>query len=195
MSGPGGVPSGNAEARAVERIEQALGKLGADLHPPAGWEARVLAGRKVPRPWWVWSLPAVALAAAAVLLLWLRRPPPSMQLAFEIRHLSGEPAMRSGAETVHLEDSFTVAVTGRQHRALWLYLNDQLLIACPGDATCQVEPAALRATWRPTTVGKYVVVAVTSEQVVPAPTGALDADLAAALSARGEVQERRFEVR
>lgn len=187
--------SGTTEARAVERIERALGKLGDDLHPPAGWEARVLAGRTAQRPWWVWSLPVAALAAAAVLLLWLRRPPPSMQLAFEIRHRTNEPAMRSGEETVHLEDGFTVAVTGRQHRALWLYLNDQLLIACPGDATCQVEPTALRASWRPTTVGKYAVIAVTSEQPVPEPTGALDADLAAALSARGEVQERRFEVR
>lgn len=186
---------GNAEARAVERIEHALGKVGDDLHPPVGWEARVLAGRKAHRPWWIWSLPAVAIAAAAVLLIWLRRPTPSMQLAFEIRHRADEPTMRSGEEAVHLEDGFTVTVTGRQHRALWLYLNDQLLIACPGDATCQVEPAALRASWRPTTVGKYAVVAVTSEQPVPTPTGALDADLAAALSARGEVQERRFEVR
>lgn len=184
-----------SEVRAIERIEKALGKLGDELHPPAGWEARVLAGRKTQRPWWVWSIPVVALAAAAVLLLWLRRPQPTMQLAFEIRHRSGEPAMRNGAEAVHLEDTFTVAVTGRQHRALWLYLNEQLLIACPGDATCQVEAAALRAWWRPTTVGKYVVVAVTSEQPIPAPAGSLDADLATAQSARAEVRERRFEVR
>lgn len=184
-----------SDARAVERIEKALGTLGDDLHPPAGWEARVLAGRKVRRPWWVWSIPAVALAAAAVLLLLLRRPPPTMQLAFEVRHRAGEPAMRSGADTVHLEDRFTVAVTGRQHRALWLYLNEQLLIACPGDATCQVEAAALRASWRPTTVGKYAVIAATSAQPIPAPAGTLDADLAAALAARAEVKEHRFEVR
>ncbi|MBK7538185.1 MAG: hypothetical protein IPI49_23050 [Myxococcales bacterium] len=191
-------PTSPQDARALERIEKALGGLGGELKPPAGWEARVMAGRAAERAWWSWSIPLVAVAAAALLILWLRQPAqPTMQLALEVSHGQGETKVRGDqAQDVHLGDSVAARVKGRAHRALWFYLNDQLLLACPQDPACNTDdPEQLRATWQPKAVGKYVVVALSSAQAIPAPTGSLDADLAAAINARAELLERRFEVR
>ena len=193
-------PSGTGaqDARAMERIEKALGNLGAELRPPVGWEARVLAGRSARRAWWRWSVPLAAVAAAALLLLWLRRPAqPSLQLAFELVHAQGEAKVRgSDATEVHLADSVKLVVQGQRHRALWIYLNDQLLLACPKDPACNTDdPERLRATWQPKLVGKYAVIALSSATEIPAPGGTLDADLATAISAHLEMIDRRFEVR
>lgn len=186
------------DARAHERIEKALGALGSELAPPVGWEARVLAGRRRVRAWWRWTLPLGALAAAALLLLWLRRPTqPPMELALELAHAQGEPKVRSAApDEVHLGDTVHLSVRGGEHRALWLYLDSQLLLACPGDPACKTDqPELLRASWQPRLVGRYTVLALSGKQELPKPSGSLDADLSAALRAKVERRERVLEVR
>ncbi len=53
--------------RARARIEAQLARLGAELSPPVGWQARVLAaaGARPPPGWWLGAHPAAAAAPAS----------------------------------------------------------------------------------------------------------------------------------
>ena len=161
------------------RLEAELGKLGAEHAPPVGWEARVLAEAVVPRRrrWWLVALPAFAGAATiALVILWPRAPkPPPLALSLSLEH--GGPIVRG--TTAHPGDVLHASATGGDYRAVWIYRNDtELVVACP-TSTCSATLAA---------VGDYSVVALSASAPLAAPTGKLDADVAAASRAGATYQ-------
>jgi hypothetical protein len=125
------------------------------------------------------------VAAAAALLLWVRGPKTGLspQLLVEItstakpERISGERA-RVGA-TLRFS-----ARSAAPHRALWIFRGaNELVLSCPGQG-CALEAQALTAELVVPLVGEYRVVALWSDAPIPAPSGARDADLAAAESAK-----------
>lgn len=181
---------GSKDARAEARIEGALRTLGADLEPPLGWQARVLAAATEPgrgwRRWWsrraVAFSGAVAMAALVLVLVW--RPwhrggtGGELELALDVEHRGG--AVRGGAARVG--DVVRVAARrGPGHRAIWIYRGgDELIATCPGGAGCSEADGALAATFTIDLVGTYMVVALWSPQPIAAPAGPRDEALAAA---------------
>jgi len=171
----------------IARIEAALTRLGAEHEPPVGWQARVLAATapRRQRRWWWFAVPGLALAALAVVAGIPRDRP--LTLAYEIEK---KTAVVRGAPA-NLGDVVHATVTGGQHdRAVWVYRNDQLLVACPGAPQCRSDGAATIADITLTAMGTYTIVALTSSSPLPAPTGSLDADLGKA-QGDGATTERR----
>lgn len=184
-----------------ERLERAIAQLGAEHEPPAGWEAKVLAAIESSRPpaparrawlhrWWP-AIPAFA-AAAAALVLWLRvgRAEP-LTLAMAVT--SGSEPTRGAAThdevtrvTVALGDRVTLTVEGGgRHRALRVYRDagGRLEIDCPRDPGCQSDDGALRVVFEARLLGAYQVLALTSDQPLPASTRIYDTDSSAATDA------------
>lgn len=185
--------------RAHARIEAELGKLGAELSPPAGWQARVLSAVAAPprrRRWWWLALPAAAAAAALAIVLWLSlRPParPDVQLAVAI--------VRPGAvvrgDTANVGDVVTARALGdAPHRAVWIFRDKrELVLACPGAARCRAAGGALIATATLELPGSYAIVALASSAPIPAPTASYDASMAAAEAAGALVRRQALTVR
>ncbi|MEZ4363178.1 MAG: hypothetical protein R3B48_23590 [Kofleriaceae bacterium] len=195
MTEPPATPE-SGQARAIARIERALAELGAELAPPAGWEARVLAARRPRRTfaWLRWAAPALAVAAAIALWLLLRAPPPTAPtLALEVARSGSQ--MRAAPEEVQLGDTVRLTARGGRRRALWLFHEGELLASCPGAPPCRVVEDHVELTWLTKNLGSYAVIAVYGEADPPKPSGALDADLAAARRAGAELRERHFEIR
>jgi hypothetical protein len=172
--------------RARARIEAELAKLGHELSPPVGWQARVLAAVAEPprRRWWRLALPALAAAAALAIALWvIARPPPrpTVELALALD--------RSGAvlrgDAAHVGDVVTATARGRAvHRAVWIFRDaGELVVACPGAAGCRATEGALTATAALQLPGSYAIVALTSNAPIPPPTPSYDASVAAAEAA------------
>jgi hypothetical protein len=159
------------------RLEDALARLGADHEPPAGWEARVLAAvapRR--RSWWWPGAPLGALAVVAALLV--LRPSGPDELVVDVV-LDGGPLVRGNA--AHIGQVLHAAATGGgDHRALWIYRDDKLVVACPRAPRCR---GASRVELELSAIGSYVIVAVSAGEALPEPTGTFDTDIAAALGA------------
>jgi hypothetical protein len=180
------------------RLEAALSGLGADRKPPAGWEAHVLAAIAEPprRRWWWWlAIPSTALAAAVVLaiVLWPRSRP----LALEYNIEPTGPVVRGGSGA-HIGDVLRAHATGgAAHRALWIYRNEQHLVAvCPGSSSsCDGSDTETTAKVTLETPGEYKIVALTSSSPIPAPTGRFDGDLSRALDAGAEQKIESLDVR
>lgn len=190
------------DPRASARLEAALRTLGADLHAPLGWQARVLAEAPArARPWWRRRELAftAGLAAAALLALAVWQPwrgvggpmadaaPPQLAVLVEhrgdaVRGLAeGVLQGRASATSVRVGDVIRAAAQhGAGHRAIWIYRGrDELIAVCPG-AACADTPAALTAALTVELVGTYTVVALWSARPIPAPAGTRDEALAAA---------------
>jgi hypothetical protein len=163
----------------IHRIEQAIAQLGAEHEPPAGWEARVLAATAPPKQRrWRLAIPAVAAAAVVAIALWPRER--ELRLIVEVQP-GGDQVRGSSAR---VGDILHARVTdGPGHRALWIYRDDVLEIACPGAPRCQIIGDALTVELELRWVGRYVVVALTSSAELPAPAGRYDDDIASAMSA------------
>lgn len=137
--------------------------------------------RRLPRWRWI-AGPAVALAAAVVLVVWLGRGEPAPELAVDVIP-QGVVAHRGEAR---LGDR--LRVRARAGAAIWIYRNDrELLRACPRD--CRRDGGALIAELPLDAIGRYQVVWLASERA-PAPGGDLERDVAAA-SAAGVAYELR----
>jgi hypothetical protein len=191
---------GCPDCRAHERIAAALPEVGADLSPRPGWEARVLAAVTAPerRVRWWWIAAPAALAAAAALVLWLGRDrgpsgPRPLEVALTVRR-DGPPVRATTAavgDVVGIE-----ARGGRGHRAVWVYRDDrELVLRCPGGATCAIGAGGITAELRVERAGRYAVVLLAADQPLPAPTGRLDDDLAAAAAAGATRQLSELDVR
>jgi hypothetical protein len=173
--------------RADARIEAALRALGADLHPPLGWQARVIAsaGRQPAwRRWWqrreIAFTAALAAAAVVAILVWRpwHRPGAGIELAVNVDH-GGDIVRGKVARVGDVMRAF--ARRGPGHRALWIYRDrDELLAACPGGAGCTEAPDALAAAIKLELVGTYTIVALWSASPIPPPAGTRDQALAAA---------------
>lgn len=191
----------------LDRIEAALAQLGAEHVPPVGWEARVLAAvRPEPprRPWWRIAVPALTLATAAGIAVFVRsRPRP---FAFNVvavtpAHARGVPRgperMRGGAvEERAVDDVAHVAVSGGPgRRAIRVYRDEtELVIACPENPACGVSRDGITVDVTLGKIGTYAIVAVTSEEALPAMPGTYNADTAAAIQAKAMLYERKLHV-
>jgi hypothetical protein len=181
------------DERAQRRIEKALAELGSEHHPPPGWEARVLAATvRRRRRRWVAAGSLVA-AAAAVLVLWgiKDRSSPGVELQLAFIH-GGEPVR---GDAVHLGDAVIATARGGRHRAVWIYHEDQLLLACPGASGCSQEGDALTATARLDRLGEYHIVALADDEPLPTPRGSHDSDVADATRAGVRTRTERLTVR
>jgi hypothetical protein len=175
----------------MARIEAALAGLGTEHEPPPGWETRVLAAVGANRRrWWTYAAPGVALAAAAaVAVVVLHRPPPALALNVEVKH-----NLRFRGDEAAVGDVAHIAVSGgAQLRAIWVYREDgQLVLQCPGDATCRSSDASPDASIQVdlmlSTAGTYHVVAVTGADGVRL-TGNYYTDTAAAQDAGLDVRQ------
>ncbi len=131
-----------------DRLEEALAKIGSEHEPPQGWQERVLSATRLPRPrrWWIVALPMIA-AAAAVTGLWVSLgaggddgPPGalSLDLTFDkpgtvVRRVSSPHA----GDVAHI-----TSTGGIGDRVIWVYRENQLVVACPGrigEGWCRAE--------------------------------------------------------
>lgn len=180
----------------IGRIEAALTRLGAEHEPPVGWEARVFAkitqelAPKRPR-WWVFAAPMVSMAAvAAIVLCW---PPPD---GFAVKFDPHSKVVRSGVAPNAGDVAHATVTGGGPHRAVWIYRDDVLVTACPGGGRTQCEISGEETTATvPLTMGKYLMVALTSIVPIAPPAGKLDSDLARAQDAGATLDRRPVTVR
>ncbi|HEX7843766.1 MAG TPA: hypothetical protein VF469_40105 [Kofleriaceae bacterium] len=194
----------------LDRIEAALAQLGAEHEPPEGWEARVLAAVRAEqqprRPWWRIAVPALTLATAAgiaVLIWWPRAPSPG-PLAFvvvaesptQVRGAQRGPTRvrGEGVEARVVGDVVHATVSGGAgRRAIRVYRNEaELVIACPGSSACRVSRDRITVDLTLDKVGLYTVVAIASEEALPAMPGIYNADTAAAIRAKATLGERQL---
>jgi hypothetical protein len=130
----------------------------------------------------------LAIAAAVLLVWWLRRGPEPVapQLAIEIV-ARGESTLRSGARPgsdARLGDR--LRVTARAPAAIWIYRNDrELLRVCPRD--CGRDGERLVTEVDLDAIGRYQIVWLSTDQV-PLPVGDVERDVAAGRAA-GAVHE------
>jgi hypothetical protein len=184
----------------LARIEAALSRLGAEHEPPAGWEARVLAAtvERKRRRWWVFPIP-VAVLAMAVGAYWLVviPRPSALQVATILTKTDG--TTRRAAPT---NDDSTPAITGDvltvevkdggQYRALWIYRDRQLETHCPSDLRCRILDKTTTIELTLELIGKYDVVAVSSDSPIPEPKGVLQIDLDKAAKAHVAVKRAKL---
>jgi hypothetical protein len=173
------------EQRSMARIEAALAGLGAEHEPPAGWEARVLAAvstaapRPKPRLWWL-LFAAPAVAAAVIALVIILRPPRTGPLQLALAVDRNTTLVRGGV--YHQGDVVRATATGGgPYRAVWVYRDDALVVACPGAPSCRSTKDGLTAEVTLKLLGEYKVVAVASRSstaAIPAPGGTFDLDVA-----------------
>ena len=181
----------------IARIEAALSQLGADHEPPAGWEVRVLAQTARMSRWrrllrWRIAIPIAAGAAAALALAltWLR----PRELGLELAYRDGGAVFRGGSHVVG-EILRATASGGQGHRAVWVYCEDRLVVACPGGRGCLSSGDATIAELALQTPGNYMIVALTASVPLATSDGTFDGDVAAALQAGATVTKRDVDVR
>lgn len=161
--------------------------------PPGQAEVTPLRPRRRAATRWAPLAGLAALAAAAALLLWLRRDgatpaPPPVRFAFEVV-AQGGPALRGEAQ---LGDELRVTLPPGS--ALWIYRNDrELLLVCPRDCRRSADGAALLASRALDGIGRYQLVWLSTAEV-PAPRGELQADIAAARAAGARHELRELDV-
>jgi hypothetical protein len=181
----------------IDRIEAALAQLGAEHAPPPGWQARVLAAVATPprRLWWRYAGPALAFAAAAVLVLWLiAAPRPSPAIALDIRFERG--AVVRGDERVVGDVARVRVWGGNRFRVIRIYRDDvHLVVRCPDDPACQASSDAMAVEFRLPEVGTYTIIALTAAAPLPALPGSYDGDSALAMLAGvSDIQRRTLNV-
>ena len=177
------------------RLERAIERIGADLEPPPGWEARVLAAVAPPRRSWLagrrwFAIPVAAAAVAAVVVLTRLpgRDPAPLALAADL--VATSQAMRGPS-------GLRVVVRGGEgERAIWIYRDGRALeAACPGHPACEASEDALRIVLAGAPIGSYQIIAVSSAAGLPVPTGSVERDLAAAVDAGASWKLQELEVR
>lgn len=186
-----------ADDRGFARIERALGEVGKDLEPPPGWEGKVLAsGVASPRTikWWMLAIPALAAAAVIIAVLVWPRPAAPAKPTLALAITRGAYTVRSSTAAVGDELRATAA-GGAAHRALWIYRDDTLVAACPGDARCTHVGDRWGLGLKLDAIGRYRVVYLHATTAIAAPTGRYDQDLAGALRAGASQRTEIVDVR
>lgn len=180
------------------RIEAALARLGAEHQPPVGWEARVLAATaRTQRPWWLVPIPVAVLAAIAIAIavVIVIAPGPTPFGATLAVTFTRDSAVAYRAPSMMVGDVMRAKASGGSgQRAVWIYRDGRLLRACPGDPQCVASDDATIAELALPSVGRYLIVAVTSSADIPVPMGSEDADVAAAEGAGAKLVRDRVPV-
>jgi len=185
----------------IARIEAALARLGAEHEPPPGWEARVLAAaaKHKPRPWWLSLVPAIPIAAVAVVgvvvvVLMMRDRTSNVssgKLALDVRISHGD--VYRGPADAFVGDTMQAKVHGAAPAALWIYRDGKLVTSCPGDPRCKGNGGELALDVVLETGGEWVSVAVGSREASAPPHRSYD-DGIAKLPV-GTFSEHRFNVK
>jgi hypothetical protein len=183
------------EARRVyDHLILELAELDSGMNPSPAWKAavwsRIARDREgSTRRWSRWFIPASAIAAAAALfVMWLGRTPEVLSVTAEVH--AGQAAVRGGADA-HRGDALRVTATmGRHsHAELRVYFNDSEVIAdCAAGISCARQGETISTTAVMDSIGTYRPVLIISNKAIPRPTGTLDRDSAAALSAGAQVK-------
>lgn len=170
------------------RIEAALARLGAEHEPPTGWEARVLAATvdRKPSRWWLVPIPLVVLAVIGILVIVPGAPGPAA-LTLTVT-FARDDAVAYRTPSMMVGDAMRATATGGAgHRAVWIYRDGRLVTACPRDPQCMTSEDATAAALALPSVGRYVIIALTSSSAIAAPAGSEDADVAAAQRAGAKI--------
>lgn len=172
------------------RIARAMRDVGAGHVRRPDHLARLWARLDAPRarrwPRWGWlAAPALGLAAAAALLVWLGRGGPAPAAPrFAVDVIAQDKVALRGDARI----GDRLRVRARAGAAVWIYRNDrELLLVCP--RACRRDGDALIAELALDAIGRYQVVWLSTARG-PAPGGALEQDVAAA-SAAGIAYELR----
>lgn len=126
-----------------------------------------------------YAVPLLA-AAAAVPLYLAHRGDPELELAVAadrapVTVRSDPAAGPPRIITVQSGGSVRPTVRGARHRAIWVYAGERSLVAaCPGDARCTADSGELTLELTLTVRGKYAIVALGSQDPLPAPGATLD---------------------
>ncbi|HLL22299.1 MAG TPA: hypothetical protein VK427_09220 [Kofleriaceae bacterium] len=186
--------SESADANA--RLEAELARLGADHEPKPGWQSRVLAATQRPRARrrGVWfAAPALAAVAVVVIVLVTRSPAPD---ALTLRVEIASSAVVVRGSSAKIGDTLRATARGGRHRAVWIYREEtQLVMACPGGASCRVDSGSLSAEITLRAPGRYQIVAAAGDVALPAPAGSFDGDVAAVDAARVRFRTETVDVR
>jgi hypothetical protein len=195
------------EREAYRALTARLASLGAEDRPPAGYEARILeriAHDQSPEPstpsngpWNTWRL-ALALAAAAVLAIWLVRgsPEPASRsdvrpsLAIMVHAEQDDGPMRSIDSAKPGDRLFVRAATGELPNVelrIWQGA-DVLLVRCSEQPPCQRGSGTIEVEVALPTRGDYEVILAVSERALPGPRPRLDDDIAAIEAAGGRLE-------
>lgn len=185
-----------AARRACEGLRAELATAMAGEEPPLGWQARVkaeIAARRRSRgAWrrWLW-LAGPALAAAALLVLWVRTErEPGEKLALVVEVQEGTIVRRG--KDAHPGDRLRLRgmTGGARFAELRVYRNDQgPFVSCSTEPPCRRVGETIELEFTFPAVGSYQPVILASENPIPAPsTGKLDPDAAEALTAGARVE-------
>jgi hypothetical protein len=180
----------------IERLEAELARLGGEHEPKPGWQARVLAAtakaKPARHPWWQFAIPALVVAVAVVAIVIKTRGPDELALAIDI---DGGSAVVRG-HTAKPDDLVTATATGGNHRAVWIFRGEELVMACPGAAKgCTETSTSITARTTLQTPGNYIVVALESDAPLAVPTGKYDGEIARATRSGARMHADKIEVR
>lgn len=185
-----------AAREAHERLRAGLAALGADDEPPPGWQARVWEKieerkeqRKRHRGWLLWMVPALAGAAAVLIVLFLLRPTPPAAPSLVARVESGD-TVRRGEEAQPGDLLRLTATTGEAPYAeLRVYRNDaEMVLRCSTESPCTRQGQDLTATLVLDGIGRYTPLLLCSKKPLPPGGGDLDTDTREALDAGAEIE-------
>lgn len=143
---------------------------------------------------------APLLAAAAAVPLYLaHRGDPDLELAVAADRAPGTVRSDPAAGpprilTVQSGGSVRPTVRGARHRAIWVYGEHGLVVACPGDARCKADRGELTLELAPIVRGKYDIVALGSQDPLPTPGTTLDQTLVLARRAGIRTELRHVDV-
>ena len=146
------------------------------------------------RRWIRWVAPLGAVAAIALMALWLNQSmgkrsfPGVVSLTADI--YSGQTSVRRG-DDAHPGDELRLRgiVARRPYAELRVYFNDAELSAhCSAETSCVRQGDAISMTTTMRSLGTYRPVLIVSDKAIPAAAGGLDQDAAASLRAGALVQ-------
>jgi len=175
--------------RLGDQVEQPLGE---DDDPAAHRAvARELGGRRGGGRGRMLIFFAPALAAAAVVALWLvgthggpatspahsgaARPSSPIEFSLAIERRSAGAAGEARDSAAQVGDVLRPTVRGADHRAIWVYLEDrELVTSCPDSPGCSSAGGSLTLGLRVSAPGRYSIIEISSVQPIPMPHGPLD---------------------
>lgn len=196
------------EREAYRALTDRLASLGAADRPPAGYEARVLeriAREQSPAPttrssrsWGdTWRL-ALALAAAAVLAIWLVRGSPEPASRSSVRpslavmvHAEQDDGPMRSIDSAKPGDRLSVRAATAELPSAELRIwqgDDTLLVRCSDLPPCQRGPGTIEVEVALPTRGDYQVILAVSNRALPSPRPRLDDDIAAIEAAGGQLE-------
>jgi hypothetical protein len=139
-------------------------------------------------------------AAGACIVLGLAtpdlRPSGTAQLELAVNVESVGPLVRGVSGSAHVGDIVHASAAGGAGlRAIWVYHDERLVLACPGAPDCRDTASATTVDVVLRARGTYVIVAVTAATALPVPHGSYDGDAGGAATAGAITRTARIDAR